>query len=350
MKKNNNLKVFFIINSLKNFSGSERVATQLLNTIYQKYNFDITIFNRTVEFDEVAYPIKSGVLVKKIQGNFFAFFKKISECINEENPDVIVVHNMGKLSLLCSLIPNIKKLVILEHVSFISRPIYVQWLSKILYKNVDQVVTLTHRDKLSFDAFHGAVTVIPNFSPFPVLTKKNFDQKQIVSIGRLTDQKNYLHLLKAWEKIFHYLPEWKLCIYGEGEHNDLLIDYINDKKILNVYLNGATSDVQHVYESSDFFVMSSKYEGLPMVLIEAQSFGLPIISYDCPNGPSDIIKDGINGYLVENQNINELANRILELAKSPNKLEEFSKKSLINAQNYQPEKILYLWANQVFKG
>lgn len=344
------MKIYFIINSLSNRSGSERVACILANKLVEEINYDITILNRDANFDEVAYSLDSRIKVKKIPGSQLNFYSSLANTIKHERPDVVVVHNMGKLSLLCSLIPNIKKLVILEHVSYISRPKYVQWLSKILYKNVDQVVTLTHRDKLSFDAFHSDVAVIPNFSPFSVTIKDNFNQKQIVSIGRLTDQKNYLHLLKAWEKIFHQLPEWKLCIYGEGEHKNLLIDYINAKQLLNVYLKGATSDVQHVYESSVFFVMSSKYEGLPMVLIEAQSFGLPIISYDCPNGPSDIIYDEMNGYLVDNQNIDELANRILELAKSPKKLEEFSKQSLINAQNYQPEKILYLWANQVFKG
>lgn len=344
------MKLFFVINSLKNCSGSERVACILANKLVEQLNFDITILNRDADFDAVAYPLNNRVKVQKIAGSQFNFYKSLVSTLKRESPDLVIVHNMGKLSILCSLIPNIKKLVILEHVSFISRPKYVQILSKIFYKNIDQVVTLTQRDKLSFDNFHSDVIVIPNFSPFPVAIKKNFGQKQIVSIGRLTDQKNYLHLLKAWEKISHQLPEWRLCIYGEGEHKTLLNDYIKANKLESVFLKGETSNVQHVYESSDFFIMSSKYEGLPMVLIEAQSFGLPIVSYDCPNGPSDIIEDKSNGYLVENQNIEQLAIRILELASSPAKLEEFSEKSLINAQNYQPEKILDLWNKQIFKG
>lgn len=343
-------KIFFIISSLKNSSGSERVACILANKLVEQLNFDVTILNRDANFDEVAYPLNNRIKVKKILGSQLSFYNSLVKTVKSESPDFVVVHNMGKLSILCSLIPNIKKLIILEHVSFISRPKYVRFLSKVFYKKIDQVVTLTHRDKVSFDSFHPDVTVIPNFSPFPVAIKKDFDQKQIVSIGRLTDQKNYLHLLKAWEKISHQLPEWKLCIYGEGEHKTLLVDYIKANKLENVFLKGATPNVLHVYETSDFFVMSSKYEGLPMVLIEAQSFGLPIVSYDCPNGPSDIIKDKVNGYLVENQNINQLADRILALASSPLDLVEFSQNSLLNAENYQPEKILHLWAKQVFKG
>lgn len=342
-------KIFFIISSLRNASGSERVTCILANKLVEQSNFDITIINREVDFDEVAFPLDNRVKVVRLQGSELYFYRALLQKIKSNNPDYVVVHNMGKLSIFCSLIPNIKKLVILEHVSFISRPIYLQWLSKILYKNVDQVVTLTEYDKLSFNNFHSNVIVIPNFSPFSVTSKKNFHQKKIVSIGRLTDQKNYLHLLKAWEKIFHLLPEWKLFIYGAGEHQKLLSNYIKAKQLLNVYLKGTTSDVQYVYESADFFVMSSKYEGLPMVLIEAQSFGLPIVSYDCPNGPSDVIVDQANGYLVENQNINQLADRILALATSPEDMVEFSINSLTNAENYQPEKILDLWNKKVFK-
>lgn len=344
-------KVLFVINSLKNRSGSERVACNVANLLHSKLNYNVCIINRDAEKNNSAYELLDAIDVKKINDNYFIFIKKIQLYVDDTQPDYLVLHNMGKLTLLGSFLKlKNTKIISLEHVSFISRPKYIQFLSKIFYKRIDQVVTLTHRDKVSFDSFHPDVTVIPNFSPFPVAIKKDFDQKQIVSIGRLTDQKNYLHLLKAWEKISHQLPEWKLCIYGEGEHKTLLVDYIKANKLENVFLKGATPNVQHVYETSDFFVMSSKYEGLPMVLIEAQSFGLPIVSYDCPNGPSDIIKDKVNGYLVENQNINQLADRILALASSPLDLVEFSQNSLLNAENYQPEKILHLWAKQVFKG
>lgn len=343
-------KIFFIISSLKHSSGSERVACILANKLVKQLNFDVTIINRDANLNEVAFPLDSRIKVNKILGSQLSFYHTLAKTVKSENPDFVVVHNMGKLSLLCSLIPRIKKLVTLEHVSFTSRPKFVQILSKILYRKIDQVVTLTLRDNLSFEKFHSNVTVIPNFSPFPVTIKNNFVHKQIVSIGRLTDQKNYLHLLKAWEKISDLLPDWKLCIYGEGEHKVLLADYIKVNKLPNVFLKGVTSNVQDVYDSSDFFVMSSKYEGLPMVLIEAQSFGLPIVSYDCPNGPSDIIKDKVNGYLVEDQNIDQLADRILLLASSPLDLVKFSQNSLKNAENYQPEKILHLWSEQIFKG
>lgn len=344
------MRINFIINSLKNRSGSERVACILANQLVEELKYEVTIINRDADYTEVAYALNPQIRVKKITGSQYHFYKGLVSFIAQEKPDTVIVHNMGKLSLLCALIPKIKKLVTLEHVSFISRPKIVQIVSKIFYKRIDQVVTLTNRDKDYFNEFHGNVVVIPNFSPFPVANMVNRTQKQIVAIGRLTDQKNYIHLLKAWRKIFDQLPEWQLSIFGEGEHEALLNEYIQSNAIGNVHLKGATSDIKSVYEASSFFVMSSKYEGLPMVLIEAQSFGLPIISYDCPNGPSDIIDDQHNGFLVENQNVDLLADKILELANSPDKLQKFSQNSLVNAQNYQPEKILNLWVAQIFKG
>ncbi|ENG3828154.1 glycosyltransferase family 4 protein [Acinetobacter baumannii] len=344
------MNILFIINSLKNKSGSERVAVELANKMSTITGYNITLLNRESTKNSIAYPVAENVNVVALNGNLFQFYKKLKENISSNKYDVVIVHNMGKLSLLCAFVPNIKKLVVLEHVSFVSRPQKIQILSKLLYRKIDQVVTLTQNDKEQFDIFHSNVLVIPNFSPFPISSTHQQNNKQIVTIGRLTDQKNYMHLLQAWEKIQPSIPEWQLNIYGEGEHHSMLEGYLTKKSLQNVTLMGTTSDVKQVYEQSSFFVMSSKYEGLPMVLIEAQSFGLPIVSYNCPYGPSDVIQENKNGLLVEDQNIDKLAEAILKLASSPDLLRRFSQESLLNAKKYQPEQILKMWIEKVLEG
>ena len=344
------MKILFLINSLKSKSGSERVAVELANKMSAIEDYDITLLNRESNKNSTAYSVADNVNVVALSGSLFQFYKKLKKHIATSNYDVVVVHNLGKLSLLCAFVPNIKKLVILEHVSFISRPQKIQILSKLLYRKIDQVVTLTRNDKEQFDRFHSNVLVIPNFSPFPISSTHQQNNKQIVTIGRLTDQKNYMHLLQAWEKIHQSIPDWQLKIYGEGEHYQKLNDYITRKSLQNVTLMGATSNVKQVYEQSSFFVMSSKYEGLPMVLIEAQSFGLPIVSYNCPYGPSDVIQENKNGLLVEDQNLDKLAEAILKLTSSPDLLDHFSQESLLNAKKYQPEQILKIWIEKVLQG
>ena len=344
------MKILFLINSLKSKSGSERVAVELANKMSAIEDYDITLLNRESNKNSTAYSVADNVNVVALSGSLFQFYKKLKKHIATSNYDVVVVHNLGKLSLLCAFVPNIKKLVILEHVSFISRPQKIQILSKLLYRKIDQVVTLTRNDKEQFDRFHSNVLVIPNFSPFPISSTHQQNNKQIVTIGRLTDQKNYMHLLQAWEKIHQSIPDWQLKIYGEGEHYQKLNDYITRKSLQNVTLMGATSNVKQVYKQSSFFVMSSKYEGLPMVLIEAQSFGLPIVSYNCPYGPSDVIQENKNGLLVEDQNLDKLAEAILKLTSSPDLLDHFSQESLLNAKKYQPEQILKIWIEKVLQG
>lgn len=344
------MRVLFVINSIKNKSGSERVAVELANKMSAIAGYEITLLNRESTKDNAAYPLVDNVNVVALSGNLFQFYKQLKAHVASCSYDVVIVHNMGKLSLLCTFLPKLKKLVTLEHVSFVSRPQNVQFLSRFFYKRIDQVITLTQNDKVQFDKFHSNVLVIPNFSPFTISTNRHNNSKQIVTIGRLTDQKNYIHLLKAWEKIYQAIPEWKLNIYGEGEHYQLLQDYIAQNSLHNVLLKGVTSDVKQVYEQSSFFVMSSKYEGLPMVLIEAQSFGLPIVSYNCPYGPSDVIQENKNGLLVEDQNIDKLAEAILKLASSPDLLRRFSQESLLNAKKYQPEQILKMWIEKVLEG
>lgn len=344
------MKILFVINSLKSKSGTERVAIELANKLSARATYDVTLLNRESIKTNTAYPVSDNVKVVALSGNFFQFYNKLKKHVSSYSYDIVIVHNMGKLALLCTLLPKIKKMVTLEHVSFVSRPKKIQILSKFFYKRIDQVVTLTQKDKEEFDNFHSKVIVISNFSPFPIVSEPPQSNKQIVTIGRLTDQKNYIHLLKAWKKIYQIIPEWHLNIYGEGEHKKMLQNYIEKNALQRIILKGSTSNVQQVYKQSNFFVMSSKYEGLPMVLVEAQSFGLPIVSYDCPFGPSDVIEDHENGLLVENQNNEALADAIFKLATSPNMLVQFSKNSLLNAKKYQPEQVLKVWIEKVLEG
>ena len=340
------MKICFIINSLKQKSGSERVAIELANQISRIQNHSITIINRESIKDDTAYPLNSSIQLIAFKGNMLNFFKQLHQHLMINDYDVTIVHNMGKLALMCSFL-KANKLITLEHVAFTSRPKTVQIASKLLYSNYQKVITLTQNDQGIFEHFHNNVVTIPNFSSFPIQPTQN-NSKVIIAIGRLTDQKNFTHLLQAWKLIQKQIPEWQLHIYGEGEEKQLLQNYINTHELTNVALKGETTSVNDVYSHAAFFVMSSKYEGLPMVLIEAQSFGLPIISYNCPFGPADIISDNKNGFLVENQNPNKLGDTILKLATSPDLLNNFSKQALINAEKYQPTRIINIWINEVF--
>ena len=343
------MKILFIINSLKSRSGSERVATQLANQLTELDRYSISIATRDTDRHQCAYKLANDIKVLKLTGNSIQFFSKLNTLISKKHFDAIVIHNMGKLSILCSLLSTSVKLISLEHGAYTSRPLHVRFLSNLLYKRINQVVVLTENDKQSFNKFHTNVTVIPNFSPYPITSERNFESKNIIAVGRLTNEKNHIHAIKAWERILQKVPDWNLSIYGDGEQKQLLHEYIKINNISNINVHASTPNIADIYSKANFFIMSSKNEGLPMVLIEAQSFGLPIISYDCPHGPRNIIQNDVNGFLVENQNIEKLSEAMLTLIQNKELQKIMSKNSLINAKKYEAKEIIKAWINNVFQ-
>ena len=291
------MKILFVINSLKCKSGMERVAVLLANLFQEKLNYEIVIVNRDTSDSYVAFPLFDKVKVIKVDGNIISFYKKLRNIINIEDPDRIIIHNMGKLSLLCSILPkkNIELLSI-EHVSFVSRNLYLKVLSKLFYVLIDKVVVLTKSDLKSYPS--KKVFNISNISPYPISSREySINSKKIIAVGRLDYQKNFGDLILAWNKIpKDVISEWTLEIWGEGDEYDNLLYLINKLDIKNIHLKGIANNMEDVYLSSSFLVMSSLFEGLPMVLIEAQSFGLPIVSFDCPYGPSEVITHDKDGF------------------------------------------------------
>lgn len=340
------MRIAFIINSLSYKSGTERVACHLANLFVRKLNYQVDILNRNTTSDNVAYYLNSNVSIITLTGNYVAFYQKIQKYIEENKPNFVIVHNMGRLSLLCTMLQKGKvKLISLEHVAFDSRPRCVKFFSKILYKNIHQVITLTYEDELSYTYWFKNVITVNNISPFSIpkqLTTKNRD---VIAVGRLTYQKNFQALLQAWEQIQSRIENWTLKIYGLGEDFDELSDIIKSKRLKNVKLMGQANQIEEIYQQSSIFVMSSRFEGLPMVLIEAQTFGLPIISFDCPHGPAEVINHEKNGLLVENQNVEALAQAMFELMNDDKKRNQYSLQALKDAERFQENNILRLWRN-----
>ncbi|WP_104504117.1 glycosyltransferase family 4 protein [Acinetobacter indicus] len=344
-------KVLFIINSLKYKSGTERVACILANLFDSYLGCEVVVANRDTDKDNVAYQLNPNIKVCKIPGNYYDFYRGLNHTIKKKSPDYIIIHNMGKLSLFCSAL-NVKNssVISLEHVAFSKRPLFIRFFSKILYKKYNKIICLTENDKKDFQKIHQSVEVINNISTFDC-EEYNYSydihSKNVIAIGRLTYQKNFLALLEAWKIILDKMDigDWFLKIYGKGEDWEILDHFIKKYKLKNVLLMGEVDNIISVYRSASFFVMSSRFEGLPMVLIEAQSLSLPIISFNCPHGPQEVIENNINGYLVKDQDINELSEKILKLIKDVEIRKRFSLCAYKHAHLYSKSQIVSKWLN-----
>lgn len=172
------------------------------------------------------------------------------------------------------------------------------------------------------------------------------NSKRIITAGRLVEQKGYDLLLDAWSKVHQKHPEWILDIYGEGEDKTMLLEKRKNLALENsVLFHPPTLDIYQKYMDSDFYVMSSRFEGFGLVLAEAMSCGIPCVSFDCPHGPSDIIKDYEDGLLVEKENIKELADKICYLIENENVRIKMGHKARENVKRFLPENVMPQWKN-----
>ena len=216
-------------------------------------------------------------------------------------------------------------------------------------KNYNKIVVLTEEDKSNNWKNNSQITVIPNPLTSPCKQQATLKEKKVIAVGRLVYQKNFQSLIKAWVKIASKHPDWKLEIWGEGAMRielENLIEKLNLKR--HVFLKGYTYDIQSEMLNASIYAMSSIFEGLPLVLIEAMSCGLPVVSYTCPCGPKDIIKEGKNGFLVDKNNESELSEKINYLIENPISRIEMGKQAKIRSKDYSTSNIIKQWMNLFF--
>jgi len=212
-----------------------------------------------------------------------------------------------------------------------------------LVKRYDRFVVLTEEDK-GYWGLLKKIVVIPNANSFVPENISDWKAKEVIAVGRYDYQKGFDDLIRIWGIVNVYFPDWILRIYGSGplEHELLLL--IKQLKLEhNIYLHPPVKEIDEKYIESSILAMTSRYEGFGMVLIEAQICGLPLVAYACKCGPRDIIKNGENGFLVEEGNIVEFANRLMELMESFDMRERFGNNGLLRSKNYSEDKVMRMW-------
>lgn len=197
---------------------------------------------------------------------------------------------------------------------------YLRHLKRIFYaRQFDYVVVLSKADADLWRRHTDKVSVIYNPVTLDNPMQSSLDKKSVISVGRLDYAKGYDYLIDAWKLVTQEHPDWSLNIYGEGELRSQLQERIDKQQLSErVKLCGRTSSIGEKYAQHSMYVMSSRSEALGLVLLEASVCGLPLIAFDCPSGPREIIQDGKNGYLVQQ------VGDIEELAKAIDKLIEHS--------------------------
>ena len=225
------------------------------------------------------------------------------------------------------------------------------WMKNLLchIQKLDKFVVLTEEDKKRWDELD-SVIVIPDPLSFNEVLISPLSSKRVIAVGRYVYQKGFDLLLAAWSIVEKESPDWSLAVYGQGDrkpYEKLIDEYSIDKT--RCFLFGPTNDIISEYGRSSLFVFSSRFEGFGMVLVEAMACGLPVVSFDCPCGPKDIVRNGEDGLLVENGNVKQLAEGLLFLIKDSGERLRMSRAAIQNVQRYKIDHIAKNW-KQLFEG
>ncbi len=192
--------------------------------------------------------------------------------------------------------------------------------------------------------------VIPNSLSFTCDTPSNCENKRIIALGRFSPEKGFDYLLQTAVKLKSEIPDWHIDIFGNGEDETMLKELAKKLQVDDfVTFNPPTKEVIKELCNSGMYVMSSRYEGFGLVLTEAQECGLPIVSFDCPEGPSGVIRDGEDGFLVPLADTDALAEKIITLAKNEEMRKEFGRNAKINCKQFSPERVGEMWMDLINK-
>lgn len=358
-------KLLFVIPSLCG-GGAERVALHIINHLDKdKYNIRLVIFERILDYKKDLFsPVRIICLDKKSRWDFFKLILKLRRVIKDFKPDTIIslLHYTNIIAVLsCLWLVNKPRVIVCEH-SYHRKYLPLtrvrrlrKLLMKFTYGKTDMIIAISERmrESMIVDFNLNSDKIIVIYNPIPLEIIRNLANEEIqndffngksgqiiITVGRLTQLKRFDRLIKAFA-LLRQEKEVYLLILGQGELLNELKD-LSRKLTVNEYIRfiGFKDNPFTWISKSDLFILSSDFEGFPMVILEAMACGTPVISTDCPSGPGEIITNGKNGILVPPADEEALAEAMLTLLKNENLRKKFSQEGRRRAEDFRIEKIL----------
>ena len=374
------MRIIIIHRSFALTGGAERVIIDKANYLTSKGHV-VKLVSYEQGMHSISYPLDDSVLVEDVDCRFFTLsrytplvhmyhflklkrkFKEATQNIFRQfRPDVIILASdwqfliqpllkaAGRIPVMCEfhnsydyIVKNIGQ----EHFSIKEKLIktYYKFAIRAVGKCV-KLISLTENDARHWRKLNKHVSVIPN--PLFCYPESIDDvakmPNRIISVGRLNCQKRLDRLITAFSLIANQYPDWYIDIFGEGTEKETLEKQIDSLGLgKRITINPPTKNIFKEYKKAQFLVLSSEYEGRPLVLTESMTCGTPCLSFNCPSGPAEIIDDNITGLLAKNGHVKDLSEKMEWLITHDNERQEMGRKARLASEKYKPATILKEW-------
>lgn len=373
------VRLLYCIPSLYQNGGTERIVTQKINYLldFPEKKYDVTILTTEGVNENSFYHLHPSAKVIELNINFLDEFQKplaqkfigtkrklkeyrnkLKKIVEQYEIDICISTGAKELEFFGEVQLPCKKICEL-HFSKNNRKLFLKSKKGIIWKflgevrtkklveqtqKLDKLIVLTKKDKNDWEKTNNNVKQIYNFTDFQPKEISNLKNHRVISVGRLTHQKGYDYLIDAWKKVNEKHENWILDIYGEGNLQEKLSRQIQQNNLQDtIFLKGSTNEIEkHLVESS-IFALSSNYEGFPMVLLESIACGVPLVSFDCETGPSEIIENNDCGILVEDKNIEQLGEALIGMIENENLRKQKGKNAKQKSDRFSKDQIMKQW-------
>ena len=359
------MRVIILSSNMTETGGIQRLTASLANSFSKRENIDVHIINSGIkngkerfELDSRITNIYMGIKPKNLLG--LTIFEKLIDNFNtfikikrffkkyefDDGENIVIALGHSQSCLLPFIIPNKKniKKIGSQH-NPISYNLIYSIIRKISLKRLDKYILLNKTMQEDFLNHYNFINTYVIENPNQINSKRSdLNNKTVIAVGRLKEQKNFEALINIWSNIKEKNLNWTLRIIGDGPLKEELLSQIKKLNLEDVIeLKSFNNNIENEYYKADILAMTSIYEGFGLVLVEAQSCGIPTIAFDCPTGPRNIINDGKDGYLIENRNTEQFIKKLDDLMNNNEMRWKMGENAFENSKRFDIETITEKW-------
>ena len=373
------MKIVYVIDSLASKGGAERIVSDKLNYMAEHYSYDVYVITcyQNQQKDPNTYYLSEKVSQINLNISYYRQFhyrypqrlwvkwtiyrrliQLLKDTVRQIDPDVLVALGYFMADVVTGIPCRAVKLVESHDArsfSMLGKGLKRSFLSKIYIKlyrkyslrqverQADLIVTLSEAEAKEWVKAK-RVEVIPNFTVMPVWRQSTCQNKRVMAAGRLEWQKGFDRLIASWAIVHDKHPDWHLHIFGSGTMQHQLTELITFHGLEEVItIHPYTLAIDKEYSDSSIFVLSSRFEGFGLVLLEAMQSGLPCVTFDCPFGPSEVVVDNQTGFVVDNGDVATFADKLCCLIEDESLRKRFSEASVERTKHYDVEIVMNRW-------